>query len=118
MCRTREPRRSTFPAVGTEPLFAGSSDGHNHADTSDGVARDITGIGCILPDRQPRARRPPSVDNLRIRPRLTRDPFDEIEHQGIGGLVHVHWSLPLRSCLAWTLSTPPLLRKLRARASP
>src|SRR6185437_15428336 len=109
---------SAFPTVGTEPLFAGIGDGGNGSDARNGFAYYKAGIGGVFPDRQPRTGRAPGRHDLRIRPRLARDPFDEVKHQRIGGLIHVHRNLPLRSCLASTRSTPFRLRKLRARASP
>ena len=59
-----------------------------HAEPAIGLARDIAAIDRILPDRQPRARSSPGLDHLGIKPRLSRDPFDEIEHQRVCRLGH------------------------------
>src|ERR1700737_2746822 len=80
--------RSTNATVRAQQLCAAFGDGDDQPKTGDGFALDKTAIDRVLPDRQPRARRAPGRDHLGIKPRLARDPFDEIEHQRICGLSH------------------------------
>src|SRR3981081_3431489 len=83
-----EATGSADATVLAQEFFAVFGHFHDQPETGNGFARDVAAIDRILPDRQPRAGRPPGRDNVRIDPRLPCDPFDKIEHQWIRRLGH------------------------------
>src|SRR3954452_8772131 len=83
----RRQSKSVHAAMLTQEFFAVF--GNRHPQSFHGrPARDITAIDRVFPDRQPRTRAPPGFDYLGVKPRSARDPFDEIEHQGVRRLGH------------------------------
>jgi hypothetical protein len=45
-------------------------------------------IDGVLPDGQSRATRLPRLHNITVASRASRDPFHEIEHEGIRSMIH------------------------------
>src|SRR5262245_26204516 len=78
---------SVDAAVLAQELLAAFGDGDTQA-VRCRAPRDIAAVDGVLPDRQPWAGGAPGVDHLGIKPRLARDPFDEVEHQCVCRLTH------------------------------
>src|SRR5262245_44358103 len=49
---------------------------------------DEAAVRCVLPDRQPRAGRPPCLERLGVRPAARPDPLEQVEDQAVDGVGH------------------------------
>ena len=88
----REPAVSTASRVRPRCSERYSAPGGRHRDerscSGHAQARDEAALGGLLPNRQARARGPPSLHHLALGPWLVSDPCEEVEDQAVDVLGH------------------------------
>src|SRR5713226_983550 len=72
------------------PFVLGPLSGHRDESSASWlmVMLDEASFVGVFPYRQARARRPPGLDYLVVRPRVRTDPFKQVEDQSVYGVRH------------------------------